>query len=58
MAVIWIESDSSQRRCDLCASSDKLHTVPDCDRSTGYHGDIQICAECAETYSNHCGACR
>ncbi len=44
--------------CELCGThTDKWERVPDCDRTVGYHGHVDICASCRETYSNHCGQC-
>ncbi len=45
--------------CDMCGKpTDKWAVRPDCDRSVGYHGSVEICPDCDETYYNTCPSCK
>ncbi len=53
-----MSDESIKIACELCGKeTDDWESVPDCDRTVGYHGRVEICKECRETYWNHCGAC-
>ena len=49
MAVIWI--DEVTGHCGYCGEVDvPLFRVDDSDLSVGYHGEMDVCAECLRTY--------
>ena len=51
MSVIWINDGEVTGNCDYCGETDtELFKVDDSDLSVGYHGEMEVCAECRRRY--------